>query len=73
MLADGGYTGKLFADGVYKVLGASVEIAKRNALPTFAVMPQRWVVECFLSGLKSAGECGKTARENSTPALHLSI
>ncbi len=45
VLADGGYTGAPFADGVKQRLGASVEIAKRNELHTFAVMPKRWVVE----------------------------
>ena len=36
VLADGGYTGQPFADGVRERLGASVEIAKRNELHTFA-------------------------------------
>ncbi len=45
VLADGGYTGAPFAEKVMQRLGASVEIAKRNALHTFAVMPKRWVVE----------------------------
>ena len=45
VLADGGYTGEPFAEGVKKLLGASVEIAKRNELHTFTVMPKRWVVE----------------------------
>ena len=30
---------------VSQLLGAMVEIARRNALHTFAVMPKRWVVE----------------------------
>ena len=48
VLADGGYTGQPFADGVSAILGASVQIAKRSELHTFAVIPQRWVVErCF--------------------------
>ena len=44
-LADGGYTGQAFADAVKTLTGASVQIAKRNGLHTFAVIPQRWVVE----------------------------
>jgi transposase len=48
VLADGGYTGEPFAEGVRELLGASVEIAKRSELHTFTVMPKRWVVErCF--------------------------
>ena len=44
-LADGGYTGKAFASSVQELMGAEVEIAKRNELHRFAVLPKRWVVE----------------------------
>ena len=42
---DGGYTGKPFAAAVQGLLGASVEVVKRNELHTFVVLPKRWVVE----------------------------
>ena len=45
MLVDGGYTGKPFATAVQSLLGASVEVVKRNELHTFVVLPKRWVVE----------------------------
>lgn len=45
VLADGGYTGKNFANEVKKLIGAEVEIVKRNELHTFAVLPKRWIVE----------------------------
>lgn len=45
VLCDGGYTGEKFALAVDELIGASVEIAKRNELHTFAVIPKRWVVE----------------------------
>lgn len=45
ILADGGYTGKPFAEKVKKILKAETEIAKRNELHTFKVIPKRWVVE----------------------------
>jgi transposase len=45
VLVDGGYTGEPFAVGVKDILSATVEIAKRNQLHTFAVIPKRWVVE----------------------------
>jgi len=44
-LADGGYTGEIFASEIKKLTGAEVEVAKRNELHTFAVIPKRWVVE----------------------------
>lgn len=47
LLCDSGYTGAPFAQGVQDVLGeqVTVQIAKRNELHTFKVMPKRWIVE----------------------------
>lgn len=47
VLADGGDVGKPFANGVKELLGkhVTVQIAKRDELHAFKVMPQRWVVE----------------------------
>ncbi len=45
VLADGGYTGEVFASSVQELIGAEVEIAKRNELHRFKVLPKRWVVE----------------------------
>ena len=45
VLVDGGYTGKPFATAVQSLLGASVEVVKRNELHTFVVLPKRWMVE----------------------------
>lgn len=52
VLCDGGYTGEEFAAEIKKILGATVEIAKRNELHTFAVIPKRWVVERSFSWLE---------------------
>ena len=41
VLVDGGYTGEPFATAVYETLGATVEVAKRSELHTFAVIPKR--------------------------------
>lgn len=47
LLADGGYVGAPFAQGVGDILGGhvTVQIAKRSELHTFKVMPKRWIVE----------------------------
>ncbi len=45
VLVDGGYTGENFANGIKRLIGAEVEVVKRNELHTFAVLPKRWVVE----------------------------
>lgn len=41
VLVDGGYLGVPFATETHRILGASVEVAKRSELHTFAVMSQR--------------------------------
>jgi transposase len=45
VLCDGGYTGENFANAVKILIDAEVEVAKRNELHNFAVIPKRWVVE----------------------------
>lgn len=47
VLADAGYVGAPFANEVKGILGehVSVQIAKRDELHSFKVMPKRWVVE----------------------------
>jgi len=45
ILVDGGYTGEFFANEVKKLIGAEVEVVKRNELHTFVVLPKRWIVE----------------------------
>ena len=66
VLVDGGYTGKPFATAVQSLLGASVEVVKRNELHTFVVLPKRWVVG-LSAGWRSAAASGRTARESSIP------
>jgi transposase len=45
MLVDGGYTGPKFAATIKELVDTIVEVAKRNELHTFAVIPIRWIVE----------------------------
>ena len=45
LLVNGGYARQPFADAVHNLLRATVTVAKRNELRTFAVLPKRWVVE----------------------------
>ncbi len=44
-LVDAGYSGEPFAQAVKDKLDATVQVAKRSQLHTFAVIPKRWVVE----------------------------
>ena len=45
VLVDGGYTGEPFSDSVKELIGADVEVVKRNELHKFVVLPKRWIVE----------------------------
>ena len=66
VLVDGGYTGEPFAAGVQSLLGASVEVVKRNEMHTFVVLPKRWVVERSFAWLEKCRRlwknCGKKAK-----------
>ena len=57
VLVDGGYTGDPFAAGVQSLLGASVEVVKRNEMHTFVVLPKDW--SGLLPGWKSAAGTAK--------------
>ena len=45
ILFDGAYTGDDFAAKIKDLVGAEVEVVKRNELNTFVVIPKRWIVE----------------------------
>lgn len=47
IMVDGGYRGEKFANSVKSILGETVttEVAKRDELHKFKVIPKRWVVE----------------------------
>lgn len=69
VLADGGYAGAPFADGIKERLGATVEIAKRNELHAFAVMPKRWVVERSFAWLEKCRRLWKNCERKLETSL----
>ncbi|MDC9583271.1 IS5 family transposase, partial [Xenorhabdus sp. PR6a] len=69
VLADGGYTGVSFAEGVREILGATVEIAKRHELHTFRVIPNRWVVERSFSWLEKCRRLWKNCERYLNTSL----
>jgi transposase len=73
VLADGGYTGENFADGVEKILGATVEIAKRSELHTFAVIPKRWVVERSFAWLEKCRRLWKNCERKLVTSLNMAV
>jgi len=69
VLADGGYSGEPFRTAVKELIGADVEIAKRNELHKFVVMPKRWVVERSFSWLEKCHRLWKNCEKLVTSAL----
>lgn len=68
-LVDGSYTGDKFAQAIQAAIGAQVEVAKRNELRAFVVMPQRWVVERSFAWLEKCRRLWK----NCERTLHTSL
>lgn len=69
ILVDGGYTGQPFADGVMERLKATVQVAKRNELHTFAVLPKRWVVERSFAWLEKCRRLWKNCERKLNTSL----
>ena len=73
VLADSGYVGKPFAQGVREILGqdVTVQIAKRSELHTFAVIPVRWVVERSFGWLEKNRRLWKNCERKLNTSLQL--
>ena len=71
VLADGGYTGQAFASSVQELIGAEVEIVKRNELHRFAVLPKRWVVERSFSWLEKNRRLWKNCERKLSTSLQM--
>ena len=73
VLADGSYMGKAFASSVQELMGAEVEIAKRNELHRFAVLPKRWVVERSFSRLEKNRRLWKNCERKLSTSLQMVV
>jgi transposase len=71
VLADGGYTGEPFADGVMERLKATVQVVKRNELQTFAVLPKRWIVERSFGWLEKCRRLWKNGERKLNTSLQM--
>jgi transposase len=69
VLVDGGYTGRPFARAVQEKLHATVQVVKRNELHTFAVLPQRWVVERSFGWLEKCRRLWKNCERKLNTSL----
>ncbi|NKC11212.1 MAG: IS5 family transposase [Gammaproteobacteria bacterium] len=66
---DGGYSGKPFSDGIKEQSGATVQVAKRNELHTFTVLPQRWIVERSFAWLEKCPRLWKNCERKLNTSL----
>ena len=73
VMADGGYSGKPFAERVKNLLGASVEVIKRNELHTFVVLPKRWVVERSFAWLEKCRRFWKNCEGKLNTSLQMVV
>lgn len=73
VLVDGGYTGENFAAEIKEIIGASVEVVKRNELGKFVVLPKRWVVERSFSWLEKCRRLWKNSERKLNTSLQMVV
>lgn len=73
VLVDGGYTGEKFANCIKELIGAEVEVAKRNELHKFAVIPRRWVVERSFAWLEKCRRLWKNCERKINNSLQFVV
>ncbi len=72
-LVDGGYSGEAFAQEIQRIVGASVQVVKRNELHTFAVIPKRWVVERSFAWLEKCRRLWKNCERKLNTSLQMTV
>ncbi|WP_437436188.1 transposase [Latilactobacillus sakei] len=73
VLVYGVYSGVNFRFDVASNLNATVQVAKRNELHRFEVMPQRWVVERSVSWLENCRRLWKNCERQLTTSLQMVV
>ena len=73
LLTDGGYSGENFANEVKNIIGAEVEVVKRNELHAFKVLPKRWVVERSFGWLEKCRRLWKNCERKLATSLQMMV
>jgi transposase len=73
VLVDGGYSGENFAISVDDLIGATVQVVKRNTLNTFEVIPQRWIVERSFAWLEKCRRLWKNCERKLNTSLQFMV
>ncbi|CAN2145614.1 transposase [Wolbachia pipientis] len=73
ILVDAGYTGENFATQIKTIIRATVEVIKRSELHSFAVLPQRWVVERSFAWLEKCRRLWKNCERKLNTSLQMVV
>jgi transposase len=73
VLVDGGYSGENFSLKINEIIGATVEVAKRNELHKFVVISKRWVVERSFSWLEKCRRLWKNCERKMNTSLQMVV
>jgi transposase len=73
ILVDGGYTGNNFAIQIAGLIGATVQVAKRNELHKFVILPKRWIVERTFAWLEKCHRLWKNCERKLTTSLQMIV
>ena len=66
-----GNPGKPFAEAVRRLLGATVQVVRRDELHTFVVLPKRWVVERSFGWLEKCRRPWKNCERKLNTSLQM--
>ncbi len=73
VLVDAGYTGENFVTQIKTIMGATVEVIKRNELRSFVVLPKRWVVERSFAWLEKCRRLWKNCERKLNTSLQMVV
>ena len=73
VLVDDGYTGEKFASSIKEIIDANVQVAKRNELHTFKVIPKRWVVERSFAWLEKCRRLWKNCERYISTSITMVV
>ena len=68
-----GVTPGILSAAVQNLLGASLEVVKRNELHTFVVLPKRWVVERSFAWLEKCRRLWKNCERKLNTSLQMVV
>jgi transposase len=73
VLCGGDYSGENFSGAVKALIGAEVEVVKRNELHTHVVLPKRWVVERTFAWMEKFRRLWKNCKRKSHTILQMTV